>query len=154
MRFLILSHFSYLIKSLGETSLILLSVVLPSVALKIILRHYFWSYINAGTSPLLRASVLPFSSFLRASVLPPSAATLPCVQPPTFVRFLTFLYCLLSLLYFSYFAVTYFTYFVLTIFSSETHALSHTVFHFSYLMKPLGETSLILLSVVLPSVAL
>ena len=33
-------------------------------------------------------------------MLPPSAATFPSFQPPTFVRFLTFLYWLLSLLYF------------------------------------------------------
>ena len=55
---------------------------------------------NAGTSSLLPTSVQSFSSFLRASVLPPSAATLPSVQPRTFVRFLNFLYWLLSLLYF------------------------------------------------------
>ena len=217
----------------------------------------------------------PFSSLLRASVLPPAAATLPSVQPPTFVRFLTFLYWLLSIVYFSlfavtyffilrchlfsfiisrafsyclsfllpdeasernvakstvcfstvfcslnyytsilfvlhkfrnffcvahfgaailvfsarlgaascccnfafcsttyvrplshrsflgfvtfvfsHFAVTYFAYFAVTFFNSLTHALSHTVFHFSYLMKPLGEMSSILLSIVLPSVAL
>ena len=36
----------------------------------------------------------------------------------------------------------------------STHALSLTVFHISYLMKLLGETSLILLSVVLPFLAL
>ena len=58
--------------------------------------------------------MLPFSSFLRAWVLPPAAATLPSVQPPTFVRFLTFLYWLLSLLYFSQFAVTCFSYFAFT----------------------------------------
>ena len=40
------------------------------------------------------------------------------------------------------------------LFSSQTHALSHTIFHFSYLMKPLGETLLILLPVVLQSVVL
>ena len=62
-------------KPLGETSLILLSVVLPSFALEIIIRQYFSSYINAGTSSVLRTSVQPFSSFLCASVLPPAAAT-------------------------------------------------------------------------------
>ena len=62
------------------------------------------SYINAGTS-VLRTSVQPLSSFLGASVLPAAAATLPSVQPTTFVGFLTFLYWLLSLLYFSHFAV-------------------------------------------------
>ena len=101
-----------------ETSLILLSVVLPSVALSIIIRQYFSSYKNALTSSLLRTSVQQFSSFLRAMVLPPAAATLPSVQPLTFVRFLTFLYWLLSLLYFSHFAVTYFSYFAVTFFSS------------------------------------
>ena len=50
----------------------------------------------------------PFSSLLPASVLPPASANLPSVQPPTFVRFLTFLYWLLSLLYFSHFALTFF----------------------------------------------
>ena len=64
----------------------------------------------------MRTSEQPFSSFLRASVLPPAAASSPCVQPPTFVRFLTFLYWLLSLLYFSHFAVTYFSYFAVTFF--------------------------------------
>ena len=87
----------------------------------------------------------PLTSFLCASVLLPAAETLPSVQPPTFVRFLTFLYWLLSLLYFSYFPVIYFSYFAFTFFSSSTHVLSHTVFHFSYLMEPLRETSLILL---------
>ena len=48
--------------------------------------------------------------FLRASVLLSTASTLPSVQPPTFVRFLTFLYWVLSLSYFSYFAVSYFSY--------------------------------------------
>ena len=71
---------------------------------------------NAGTCSLLRTSVLPFSSFLRASVLPPTAETLPSVQQPTFVRYFTFLYWLLSLLYFSQFAVTYFSYFAVTLF--------------------------------------
>ena len=67
---------------------------------------------------LLRTSVQQFSSFLLGSVLPPAAATLPAVQPPTFVRFLNFLYWLLSLLYFSHFAVAYFSYFAVTFFSS------------------------------------
>ena len=58
----------------------------------------------------------PFSSFLRASVLPPVPETLPSVQTPTYVRFLTFLYWLLSLLYFSHFSVTYFSYFDVTYF--------------------------------------
>ena len=105
-------------KPLGEKWLILLCVVLPSVALYIIIRQYFSSYINAGTSSRLRTSVKPFWSFLMASVLPAAAATLPSVQPPTFVRFLTFLYWLLSLLYLSHFAVTYFSYFAVTFFSS------------------------------------
>ena len=43
---------------------------------------------NAGTS-----------SLWRPSVQPPAAATLPFIQPPTFVRFLTFLYWLLSLFF-------------------------------------------------------
>ena len=84
--------FSYLMKPVGETSLILLSVVLPSVHLLITTRQYFSSYISAGTSSLLGATVHPLSSFLRASVLPSAGSTLPCVQPPTFFRFLTFLY--------------------------------------------------------------
>ena len=102
----------------------------------------------------VRTSVQTFSSFLRASVLPRAAATLPSVQPPTFVRFVPFLFWLFSLLYFSHFAFTYFSYFALTFFSSITNVLYHTAFHFSFLMKPLGETWLILLSVVLPSFAL
>ena len=57
---------------------------------------------NAGTSSFLRTSVQPFSSFLRASVLPSTASTLPSFQPPTFVRFLIFLYWVLSLSYFSH----------------------------------------------------
>ena len=64
----------------------------------------------------MRTSVEPFSSYLRASVLPLAASTLPSDQPPTFVRCLTFLYWLLSLLYFSHFAVTYFSYFAVTFF--------------------------------------
>ena len=64
----------------------------------------------------MRNSVQPFTSFLRASVLPPTAETLPSVQQPTFVRYFTFLYWLLSLLYFSQFAVTYFSYFAVTLF--------------------------------------
>ena len=81
-------------KLLGESSLILLIVVLPSVALQIVIGQYFSSYINAGTSSLLRTSVQPLSSLLLASVQPHAAATLPSVQPPTFVRFLTSLGCL------------------------------------------------------------
>ena len=63
-----------------------------------------------------RTSVQPFSSFLMASVLPPAAETLPSVQTHTYVRFLTFLYWLLSLLYFHTFSVTYFSYFAVTYF--------------------------------------
>ena len=92
------------------------------------------------------AAILVF----RASVLPPASETLPSVLETTFDRFLTFLYWLL---FFSLFAVTYFSNFSVTFFSLKIHALSHPVFHFSYVMKPLGETPLILLSVVLPSVA-
>ena len=103
-------------KPVVETSLNLLSVVLPSAIPWIIIRQYFSSYISDGTSSLLRTSVQPFSSFQRASVLPPAAATLPSVQPPTFVSFLTFLYWLLSLLYFSHCANTYFSYFTVTLF--------------------------------------
>ena len=65
---------------------------------------------------MLRTSVQPFWSFLRASVLPRAAATLPSVQPPMLLRFLTFLYWLLSILYFSRFAVTYFSYYAVTFF--------------------------------------
>ena len=61
-------------------------------AFSIIIRQYFSSFINARTSSLLRTSVQPFSSFLRASELNPAAATFHSVQPPTFIRFLTFLY--------------------------------------------------------------
>ena len=84
--------------------------------------NYFTSILFAlnknGTSSLLRTSVQPFSSFLSSSVLPPAAATLASVQRPTFVRFLTFLYGLFALLYFSHFAVTSFSYFAVTFFSS------------------------------------
>ena len=107
---------------------------------------------NAGTSSLLRISVQPFSSFLRASVLPSSASTLFSVQPPTFVRFLTFLYWFLSLSYFSHFIVTYFSFFAVSFFSSWSPALSHTIFHFCYLMKRLGETLSVLLPVALLTV--
>ena len=97
----------------------------------------------------MRTSVQPFSSFLRASVLPPAAAaTVPSVQPPTFVRFLTFLYWLLSLSYFSHFALTSLSYFAVNFFSSYTHAISPTVFHFCYLMKPLGFNSTVCCSTV------
>ena len=78
------------------------------------MHQYSSSYKNAGTSSVLRTSVQPFSSFQRASVLPPAAATLPSVQPPTFGRFLTFLYRLLSLLYGPHSALTYFSYFAVT----------------------------------------
>ena len=97
---------------------------------------------------MLHTSVLPFLSFLRASVRPPAAETLPSVPPPTFFRFLTVLYWLLSLLYFSHFAVTYFSYFAVTCFSSYTPALSPTVFLFFYLMKPLGFNSTVCFSTV------
>ena len=50
---------------------------------------------------------------------------MPSVQPPTFVRFLTFLYWLLSLLYFSHFAVTYFSYFAFTFFFINSCAFSY-----------------------------
>ena len=60
------------------------------------MREYFSSYINAITSSMLRTSVLKLSSFLRASVLPSAASTLPSVEAATFVRFLTFLYWVLS----------------------------------------------------------
>ena len=99
----------------------------------------------------------PLSPFLRASGLPAVAPTLPPVEAPTSVRFLTFLYWVLSLSYVSHVAVSYFSYLAVTIFSSGTHALSHAIFHFSYLISPtcfVGKTWLILLSVVLPSVVL
>ena len=95
-------------KPLGETSLILLSVVLPSGVLYIIIRQYFSSYISAGTSSLYRTSVQPMLSFLRASVLPSAALTLLSVEAPTFVRWLVFLWWVLSLSYFSHLAVSYF----------------------------------------------
>ena len=56
--------------------------------------------------------------FLRASVLSSAASTLPSVEAPSFVRFLTFLYWVLSLSYFSHFAVSYFSYFAVTLSSS------------------------------------
>ena len=62
-----------------------------------IVREYFSSKMNAGTSSLLHTSVEPFSTFLRALVLPSTASILPSSQPPTFVRFLSFLYWVLSL---------------------------------------------------------
>ena len=54
----------------------------------------------AGTSSPLRTSVQPLLCFLRASELPSAASTLPSVEAPTFVRFLTFIYWVLSLSYF------------------------------------------------------
>ena len=90
MRFVILSFISLTWWSLmGEMSLILLSIVLPSVALYIIIRQYFWSFINAGTYSQLGTSVHPFSVFLRASVLPPAGNTWPSLQPPAFSPFST-----------------------------------------------------------------
>ena len=88
----------------------------------------------------------PLSSFLRATELPTAASTLFSVQQPMFVRFLTFLYWVLSFPCFTYFAVTFFLY----------KLMRYLILSFilSYLMKPLGETSLILLSVVHPSVVL
>ena len=73
---------------------------------------------NFRNSSLFRTSVQPLSSFLRASFLPSSASTLPSFEAPTFVRFLTFLYWVLSLSYFPHFAVSYFSYFAVTFFSS------------------------------------
>ena len=73
---------------------------------------------SAGTSSLLRTSVQPLSPLLRASVLPSAALTLHSVEAPTFVRFLTFLYWVLSLSYFSHLAVSYFSYFAVTFISS------------------------------------
>ena len=58
----------------------------------------------------------PLSSFLRSTVLPFFASTFPSVEAPTFVRFLTFAYWVLSLSYFSHFAVSYFSYFAVTFF--------------------------------------
>ena len=135
-------------KPLGETSLILLSVVLPLCRSLNYYTSILSSYINTGTSSVLRTSVQPFSSFLRASVLSPAAASLASVQPQTFVRFLTFFHWLLSLLYLSHFAVTYFSYLAVT-FSLHKLMRYLSVLHFSYLMNPLGET-LTLLSAVLP----
>ena len=109
-------HFSYLMKTVGETWLIRLSVVLPSVVLWLIIRQYFSSYISAGTSSLLRTSVQPLSSFLHASVLPSATSTWPPLEAPMFVGFLTFLYWVLSLSYFSPIAVSYFSYFDVTLF--------------------------------------
>ena len=107
-------HFSYMMKPVGETWLILLSVVLPSFVLWIIIRQYFTSYISSWTSSLLRTSVLPLLSFVRVLVLPSAASTLPPFEARTFVRFLTFLYWVLSLSYFWHLAVSYFSYFAVT----------------------------------------
>ena len=63
---------------------------------------------NGGTSSVLRTSMQPLSSFLRASLVPSTASTLTSVQSPTIVRFLTFLYWVLSLSYFSHFVVNSF----------------------------------------------
>ena len=107
------------------------------------------SYIGAGISFLFRTSVLPLLSFLRVSVLPSAASTLPSVEAPTFVRFLNFLYLgFVTLVYFPLRSQLFFI-FRCHLFSSLAFVLSRTIFHFSYLMKPAGETSLILLSVVL-----
>ena len=103
-------------KRLGDTWLILLSVVLPSVVVEIIIHQYFSSYISAETSSLCRTSLQRLCSFWRAFVPPSAAWTLPFVGALTFVRFLTFLYWVLSLSYFSHFAVSYISYFAVTIF--------------------------------------
>ena len=73
----------------------------------------------------------------------------------TYVRPLSHL-SLLVFVTFVYFTLRSQLFFILRchLLSSWTHALSHTIFHFSYLMRPVDETSLILLSVVLPSVVL
>ena len=73
-------------------------------------------HFSAGTSSLWCTSVQPISCFLRASVLHPTSSTLPPVQPPRFVGFLTFLYWVLSLSFFSHFVVTYFSYIAVTFF--------------------------------------
>ena len=96
-------------------------------------------------------SVHPFSSFLRASLLPPAAAILPSVQPPTFVRFLTFLYWLLSLLYFSPLAIKYFSYLAVTFY---LHKLMRFLILSFISLTWWSLLALILLSVVLPFVAL
>ena len=113
MRFLILSFISFTWWNLWAKRRKFYCLFFYRLLL-IIIRQYFSAYINAGTSSLSPPWVQRFSSFLRPSVLPPAAATLPSVQPPTFVGFL---YWLLSLLYFSHFAITYLSYFVVTCFS-------------------------------------
>ena len=106
-------HFSYQMKPVCETSLIIMSLDLWNI-----IRQYFSSYISAGISSLLRTSVQPLSSLLRASELPSATSTLLSLELPTFVRFLTFLYWVLSLSYFSHFALSCFSYFSVTFFSS------------------------------------
>ena len=141
-------------KRLGETLSILLPVVLLTVCFSFIYVGTYLPYMIAGTSFLLRTSVPPMSSFLRASVLPSSASTLLSVQPPTFFRFLTFIYWVLSISYFSHFVVTYLSYFAVSFISSHIHALSRSIFHFGYLMKRLGETLSMALPIVVITVVL
>ena len=59
------------------------------------------------------AVIVVFSACVRAAFC---CSTLPSVEAPMFVRFLAFLYCVLSLSFFSHFAVCYFSYFAFTFF--------------------------------------
>ena len=61
------------------------------------------------------AAIVVFSARVRAAFC---CSTLPSVEAPMFVRFLAFLYWVLSLSYFSHFAVIYFSYFAVTFISS------------------------------------
>ena len=94
---------------------------------------------NAGFSSLFRTSVQPLSSFLRASVLPSSASTLPSVCS-TYVRPLSHL-SLMGFVAFVVFTLRCHPLFILRcqLFLFITGAHSHTIFHFFYLMKCLGN---------------
>ena len=106
-------HFFYLMKPVDETSLILLSVVLW-----IIIRHGFSSYIRAGNFPLLRISVQPLLSFFARFCAALCYFNFAFCWS-TYVRPLSHLpYWVLSLSYFSHFAVSYFSYFAFTFNSS------------------------------------
>ena len=138
-------------KPLGETSLILLSVVLPSVA------NYYMSILCV----LCKRRNFFFVAHFSAAIIVFSArfgAACCCCNfafcSTTYVRPLSHR-SLLAFVTFVFFTLRCHLFFILRchLFFFINHGLSHTVFHSSHLMKPLGETSLILLAVVLPSVA-
>ena len=83
---------------------------------------FLWSTLQCSHSRLFRA--------LRCC--PPAAWSLPSVEAPSFVRFLTYLYCVLSLSYFSHFAVSYFSYSAVTFFFlHKLICFLMCIFHFS-----------------------